>query len=77
MKTNDITIEALQAYRDQLTSRLQSIDEELSRLLGDNNVVHMPKRSGTGGKRVMSAEAKKKLSAAMKKRWAERKAASA
>jgi hypothetical protein len=76
MKTNDITIEALHAYRDQLMVRVSVIDEELVRLQdGTQRVVPMPKTSQRRTRKKMSAEARRKLSLTLKRKWAERKAA--
>lgn len=64
----DITslLEELRDERRILEARLKTVDNAIQ-ALGNLIVIAVPK------KRVMSAEARKKISAAMKARWAKRK----
>ncbi len=60
-------LEGLKVQRQKIDEQIQQVSARLSRIAGRKPVGRPPKR----GKRVLSAAARKRISLAQKKRWAQ------
>ena len=58
-----------------LREKIDALNVQLSSILGERSAPATPPRRGRKGKRKMSAEAREKIAAAQRRRWAKQKKA--